>query len=80
MSMLKHLVLWGRLSNLRPIGKSACREEAAGTLTAAPLCEAANPAAGFCRKRRSRQGPPVTRVSALSSWRKRVSHLDRHIA
>jgi hypothetical protein len=34
MSMLSHFVLWGRLANLRPIGKSACREEATGTLTA----------------------------------------------
>jgi hypothetical protein len=36
------VVMWGRLSNLRPIGKSACREEATATLTAPPLGGVAN--------------------------------------
>jgi len=58
--------LWGGLANLRPIGKSACLEDATATLTAAlfgisqswlqagfqPALFSCAPA-GFCRKRRS---------------------------
>jgi hypothetical protein len=67
--MLKHSALWGRLSNLRPIGKSACRDKATGALTAA-LCGADNPgcsrlSAGFLRLAIGRFLPQETLPSVV---------------
>jgi hypothetical protein len=46
--MLTHFVLWGGLANLRPIGKSACREEAAGTDSGSALWAAIPDAIPAC--------------------------------